>query len=1376
MCNFASQNSKSMKHLILFLISILITVHVGANPSYVIRHLGMKQGLSNNDVVDIAQDKRGFLWFATEEGLNRFDGNRFVAYYKEAHGGLTGNELNCLLDDPVDSLLWIGTQRAGLNAYDYAHDRFISYVHDPDNSHSLITNDITDIAAAANGDIWVATYWNGVDCLDRKSGNFIHYNTETIPGLISNQVWSVFDGNDGNLYIGHVYDGFTILSIKERTVKNFKMNPNDPNSIPGNGVNSIFKDSNGNFWLGTDKGLALFNPQTEKFVRFAGKGATVQHNIFDIRQFGDNKLWIAMEFGGIAILDLSQRMFVSPENFNFQIIKGGNDLYSLSNSSVRCLFQDSFGNIWAGVWGGNINFMSKEKSLFNVYTYSPLLESENVLSNPIAISVCHDKEGRMWVGTNGGGLNVFKDGKRVDIFKNTTGDYRTNVVQASLCDSKGTLWFGLFGGGVNIYDERTQTFRQLFSEDKAETDVRSFYEDAEHMIWLSTNDGIYKVDGTTHIIIAHYKIGHPFVRNVWKDRSGNLWVATFGGGLEVYDTSMKRIKLFDVRGGFPSNTINQIYADHKHRIWVATAEGLVCFTPGDWENYRVYHREQGLGNVHIRAITEDAWGNIWVSTNHGIGCLPENQEKFLTYNEEDHIPLGSFNSACVATDSNGLIYFGSTDGLCFFNPSYVLTYRDAPKPIIARVKISEPLERQNLTEQELFPEEGEKIRLKYTQNNLALSFNVLNYALADQVEYACMLEGFEDSWYTVDDPNNVVFRSLPPGNYKLFVKTRIRNQEWSDKITSLSVTIAPPLWLTWWAKLFYVILIVAAFVVGLLFYRRRLNLLYLYEAEKRSHAHEQELNQERLRFYTNITHELRTPLTLILGPLEDLLSSRSLPARSRQKITVIHQSAVRLLNLINQLLEFRKTETQNKKLCVSRGNLASVVYEIGLKYKELNRKEDVDISVETESDDMQLFFDKEVITIILDNLISNALKYTDRGVISLSLRWVSLDDRKYAEIQVKDTGYGISPEALPHIFERFYQEGSEHQASGTGIGLALVKNLVDLHEAQIRVESELAEGSTFIVRLQADYIYPCALHGEAAEPDKEVEPVIDADEPAEPTNVRRIALVVEDNPDISDYIAESLSDEYEVQKAENGKQGLQLAVKVVPDIIISDVMMPEMNGIEMCRKVKENICTSHIPVILLTAKDSLADKEEGYQTGADSYMTKPFSASLLRTRINNLLETRRQLAERLAGQSSVDVKKAVMATNCSKLDNEFLNKLTQIIEENLSQEKLDVSSLAAKLCMSSSTLYRKVKALTGLSTNEYVRKIKMRNAEKLLLEGKYSISEIAFMVGMNSTVYFRQCFKEEFGIAPSDYLKQLKGSGAVAEEEKTEDITSQAEE
>ena len=540
----------------------------------------------------------------------------------------------------------------------------------------------------------------------------------------------------------------------------------------------------------------------------------------------------------------------------------------------------------------------------------------------------------------------------------------------------------------------------------------------------------------------------------------------------------------------------------------------------------------------------------------------------------------------------------------------------------------------------------------------------------------------------------------------------------------------------------------------------------LYTLEKKNHEQEQELNQERLRFYTNITHELRTPLTLILGPLEDMQKDTSLPVKQAQKLSVIHQSALRLLNLINQILEFRKTETQNKRLCVCKGNIAPLIYEIGLKYKELNQKTKIDFRIQIEKEEMLLFFDKEIVTIVLDNLISNAIKYTEQGCITLSLYQTVRNEVAYTEIKVSDTGYGISAEALPHIFDRYYQESGKHQASGTGIGLALVKNLVELHEGEIRAESVQNEGSTFYISLLTDNIYPNALHTDSTEPaaKEDTAQAMTSENTSEPTvdNGKPILLIVEDNEEIQKYIAESFSDSFEVITADNGEEGKQQALSHIPDIIVSDIMMPVMDGITLCRQLKEDVRTSHIPIILLTAKDSLQDKEEGYEVGADSYLTKPFSASLLRSRINNLLESRKKLitqfqAQPVSGnQTDLNEKRIIIAEALSKLDNEFIEKITLLIEENLSSEKIDITYLSDKMCMSGSTLYRKMKALTGLSTNEYIRKVKMQNAERLLLEGKFNISEIAYKVGMNSTGYFRQCFKEEFGVSPSDYLKQIK--------------------
>lgn len=1341
----------------IFVLWLLLLPVVSLAQPYTVKQLGIEKGLSNNYVVSIAQDKQGFLWFATEEGLNKFDGTRFITYLKNedlTRQGITGNELNCLLDDPQDSILWIGTQRAGLNAYDYVNNTFLCYRHDDENPESLITDDVTKIVAATDGNLWITTYWRGVDYFDKKAGKFIHYNTQTVPGLASDNIWSVVDGGDGKLYMGHVHHGFSVLSLKDKKVKNFMYDPEDPVSLPGNGVTCIYKDLSGNIWLGTDRGLALFNPEAENFIHFHHSEDGVPHTVFDIRQFDGNKLWIAMEFGGIAILDLTQRMFLSPDQVRFQYIKEGDDEYSLSNSTVRCLFQDSFKNVWAGMWGGGINFLSHESSYFNVYSYSPIQHSGSSLNNKTASSVCVARDGKLWIGTDGGGINVFDKGKRVAVYKEETGDLTDNSIQAALCDSEGNLWFGSFMGGVDFYDVKKKSFHQIFPKDKTGEDVRALYEDAEY-VWIGTSNGIYKVRLHDKGIADHYTVENNLVRCISKDNLNRLWIGTFGGGLGVFDEHFQCVKLFNVTSLFPSNTINTVYMDSQNRMWIGTGEGLVCFPSSQSWDYKVYRSEEGLSNVHIRAITEDNHGNIWVSTNKGISCYIAVKNSFYNYGRWDGVPIVGFMSGSVTHDYDGNIYFGSLNGLCRFNPEMVLAKREAPSAIMTGLRIFVPISERKSEEKMIELHGCPAVRLSYMQNNFSVTFNIQNYALADQVEYAYMLKGVENSWYTVTDPNNVTFRNIPPGNYCFQVKTRIRNQEWADEIASLDIRIDPPVWLTWWAKLFYILSGVSVLYFILHAYKKKLDMESLYELEKKNHEQEQELNNERLRFYTNITHELRTPLTLILGPLEDMQKSNSLSGKDSQKISVIHQSAIRLLNLINQILEFRKTETQNKKLCVSRDNLAALVHEIGLKYKELNRKPEIDFCLEIEQEDMSLFFDKEVVTIILDNLISNAIKYTEKGTITLGLHQVVRNNIHHTEISVSDTGFGIAPDALPHIFDRYYQEGSEHQASGTGIGLALVKNLVVLHEGEIRVESSLNVGSTFYVSLLTDNTYPHVLHADSTE--KTSDEKDEKEENIEPVHSgKRILLIVEDNRDICDYIVESFSDDFEVRTAANGEQGLEQALGCIPDIIVSDIMMPVMNGIVMCRKLKEDLRTSHIPIILLTAKDSLQDKEEGYQVGADSYLTKPFSATLLHSRIHNLLESRKLLAERFNTNSILIDKRAAVTESMNKLDNEFLEKINKLIEDRLSSEKIDIGYLSDAMCMSNSTLYRKMKALTGLSTNEYIRKIKMQYAERLLLEGKYNISEVAFKVGINSTVYFRQCFKDEFGMAPSDYLKKIK--------------------
>lgn len=842
------------------------------------------------------------------------------------------------------------------------------------------------------------------------------------------------------------------------------------------------------------------------------------------------------------------------------------------------------------------------------------------------------------------------------------------------------------------------------------------------------------------------------VHGIIRDKNGKLWVGTFGKGVVVFDEDDKKLYNFTTDHSFPSNAVNYMMEDSRKRILVATREGIIIFKDVSQPNIFVsFGAKEGLENTQVRAIQEDHDGYIWISTNGGISRLDEKNKRFYNYNYHDGIPMGDFmdGSTCITPD--GTLFFGSQNGACYFNPRELSSPREVSPVTITQFFIYNKQTESRDTRLPV-PISNRIVELPYNQNTFNISFNVLDYTQSSQVEFSYMLEGLENAWYSTQGDNQVTFRNIPHGNYVFKVKTRFRNQEWNENAAQLTVVIAPPLWLTWYAKLGYVILFIFALYALLRFYKRKLDLESSLEVERKQSLNKQELNEERLRFYTNITHELRTPLTLILGPLEDLLSDATLSPKHANKISIIHDSATRLLNLINRILEFRKTETQNRKLSVVKGDLGQLVQEVGLRYKELNPNNKVNYHIHIETEDTEIFYDADMITIILDNLMSNAAKYTSEGDITLSLRSVEENQIKYTEISVSDTGHGIDAEALPHIFDRYYQAKSKYQASGSGIGLALVKGLSELHEGILKVESTVDAGTTFTLRLPTENTYPNAIH---TQHDMEKKPM-DAEETTitdTPTENHPIVLVVEDNADIREYIRSSFTDIYEVITAKDGKEGWELAQARIPNIIVSDIMMPVMDGIELCKRIKEDMRTSHIPVILLTAKDSLQDKEEGYASGADSYLTKPFSAKLLHSRINNLLETRKKIASLLA-LADIQPKQESAVSSLNKLDNEFLQKITQIIEENLEMEKMDIAFIADKMCMSHSTLYRKIKGLTDMSANEFIRKVKMRKGVELLMSGQYTISEIAYMIGFSSVAYFRQCFKDEYGMSPSDYVKQ----------------------
>ncbi|MFA5045530.1 MAG: two-component regulator propeller domain-containing protein [Paludibacter sp.] len=1338
------------KHLIALL--AILPFLAGAN-SFTITKLGIEQGLSNNNINGIVQDRSGLMWIGTRAGLNRFDGSKFKVFKHSSlvENCINSNELNPVFADKHENIIWIATEKNGVNAYNYDENKFTYYTSDK-SKNCISSNGVTGISDDNQGNIWFATYNAGVDYLNKKSGQFTHYNQSNVKGLGSNFNWCAVDDNNGHLYVGHVLSGMSVINLKNRTALNFMNDPNDPNSIPNNFVSCIFIDSKDRIWVGTNNGLALFNPRLGKFQVFKNDPAnpnSISGNvILSITEINKTTLWIGTSTGGVNILNYEDEIFKTPEKVTFQHISVLDSPNGLSNAYISVIKQDSYGNIWIGTAGGGLNFIQNKPDFFNKISYLPIEGNTASLSNKLVSGVCLDKSGNLWVSTEEKGIDLFRNNVKIRNYSKQNSIVPDNIACA-FTDSEFNLWFGTVDGEIIIHSATTNQFTLIPEFKLGAARIRSFYEDSKKNVWACSDNGLYSYNLKNKKRKAYHVTDNGLtddvVRSVVEDNNGNLWVGTLSGGLCIFNPEFKRIRYYP--SGDDLYGINHIYRDSKSRIWIGSRSSLVEFKSCNDKTYKKFDMKDGFEDSYFHAIIEGATPNdIWVSTTNGISYLNLANNKVRNFNKLDGIPLGDYMNATVTKSSEGTIFFGSQNGVCWFNAHSGLPELKLPELIISNFAVAD--KKYAYSGDLMDIPVKETVDLKYNQNTFSVSFNIPDYSLNEKVEFSYQLKGLDDNWFNVQNNKELTFRNLRPGTYILNIKSRLRNHEWPDIFHSMTIVINPPFWFSWWAKILYAIgLIIAAFYLTR-FYKRKLDLENSLYLEKKNHLQEQELNDERMRFFTNITHELRTPLTLIIGPLEDLTTDSTLQPLQQKKVRSIQRSAKRLLDLINQILEFRKSETRNRRLSVRKGNIATLVNEIGLKYKELNQNSKVSFNIQLPTTLLEMYFDTEVITIILDNLLSNALKYTAKGKITLQLRYHADDASPYIEILVSDTGFGIPTEALPRIFDRYYQVKGEHQMSGTGIGLSLVKNMVDLHQGEILVNSAPDKGTTFSIRLQLNSTYPDAIQAEQkAVKIEEIEMEIHTDS-------RLLMLVVEDNQEINEYIRDCFTDSYDVLVAENGKIGLDIALKKVPDIIISDIMMPVMDGMELCKRLKEDVRTCHIPVIMLTAKDSLQDKTEGYNVGADSYLTKPFSSNLLRSRANNLLENRKKIAQLFS--TSIVSKQSIVQESISKLDNEFIEKLTHVIEENIEIEQLNIAQIADQMNMSHSTLYRKIKTLTGLSANEFIRKIRMRNAEKLLLSCKFSIAEIIYKVGISTPAYFRQCFKEEFGVTPTEHLKNIK--------------------
>lgn len=1324
------QNTTLFRHLLnkVFFTLIAVFMPLPAFAQYPItERILINEGLSNNFICDMALDGKGRLWIATESGLNAYNGSSFISY-NVSNSALSANMVNCLWYDSEADLIWVGTKGEGICSVQPDTGEVTVY----NTSDSTLVN-VLDITPADNKRLWLISH-NDIMVLDQKTGiiepvDLGQHNLHFRCG--------VDDGN-GNLVIGSHMNGAYVINTRTHQFTPLTLSQTNKQHTNVN-VNEILKDYRGRIWLATNARLWYYLPGSTQLLPFQ---PLEDIEIFHVEEIDNRCIWAITRSGYYSI---------NLENEEITAIKTTGEIALFDE--IQSLYQDPYGNIWVGSSGNGIEFISHINPFFQKFYNEPVW------------GIYADGD-TMWVGSRNRIL-AFQGTKCIHDIDLAAQGYDHGIV-LSINGNGSDLLYLAISNHMLAYNKSTGKISEITTTDGRNVDAITFYREDDGTFWFTTTEGIYNLmDGYAVPCKAiNETLNQQSFHGIRRDKQGKLWVATYENGIYLFDKNLKLIENLSQQSGFFSNCIQHLKFDSKNRLWMSTPDGPCCIPDTDHpEKYITYGYKEGLNDTYIRAIQEDLNGNVWMSTNNGISMLEYNSQTFVNYNQSDYLPLNNMNGGSLLL-SDGALVFNSMEGLCLCYPDSLASNRQPVTFHLLTLQVLSSGE-QGSSSHLIMPDADGIYQLEPDQGSFRLSFGTPDYAQSRFIEYEYQTGNDQNNW--IKCPRNVVsFRNLTPGNYKVRIRSRLKGQPWTDQSEiSVRINIHQPWWWSLWARCIYLLIIATIVTIAIRHYLHRIRLTSELELERRKNLVEHEHSAERLQFFTNITHELKTPLTLIQAPLEELLQDNSLSPVDQKRIRLVYDSSCRLTDLCNKLLDFRKSETHAQHLKVSLGELGQLVQEIGQSFIELNTNPNLQIQVEVNQPQQHILFDTDVIRSILTNLMSNALKYTPKGSIKLIQHQYMSEGHLLTEISVTDTGYGIPASALPYIFDRYYQVSGPHQASGTGIGLSIVRSLAELHKAEIKVKSQEGSGSTFTLILDGSQTYPDALHTQSQYSSKEeaessVNDII-ADDDSRP-----IILLVEDDYQILHFMSESLNADYRILRAHNGQEGLDLALVHMPDIVITDLMMPVMNGNILCRTLKNDIRTSHIPVIMLTAKDTQEDLMEGFTDGADIYLTKPFSIKMLRARLQNILNARAHMMAWINAQglqpqqvptSSLENVKTSeneeeSVPMLSTYDQNFLRDVKAFIISNIEADNIRMEDVASSLHISHSTLYRKIKALTGLSGAEFIRKTRILHSAELLRNEHCNVSEAAYRCGFSNLAYFRSSFKEIFGITPSEYQKQ----------------------
>lgn len=1349
--------------------------------SFDFSHLNNSNGLSNNQVECIFKDSRGFMWFGTNQGLNRYDGQNFKVYKhnRKDPTSIPFDRISYIQEDAKERL-WLEVAGKTYIVYDSKTENFIQNIDSLLLGMGLPTApSIIEITTDKNFYLYYPN--KGIYKYNIETGKYVIYNQSKQGQSLS--TGEVVDLKISNHYLWVLYRDGLIERYNEKTnltdIRNTFFRDNSQNSTI---EKSLFIDTDNDIWVYpgvADKGGAYYNTKANNWV-FLNKDSEIalSSNFFRcIDQDKEGRIWIGTDHGGLNLFDKSQK----------KITVLSNNIYnnnSVSQNSIISIFCDNDGIVWIGTYKKGVSyyhpnmFKFKQASLFH-----HLKEDTNTFD---CNSLFKDNDGNLWIGTNGRGLIKYNENNEsIETYTYNAKNPQSisaDIITSLFEDHAKKLWIGTFLGGLNSFDGKNFTRYQINETDSNSLSSKSIYglaEDKDNNLWIATlGGGMNKLNKdrnnfTRYTILNTKELYSNYILSIYTDTHKNIYLST-DRGVNIIDNKTNKILPY-FKGNAQQDSLtnilaNNILVDSRNLTWIATDNGLNIYNPST-NRFTYITIDQGLPSNEIVSLIEDNNNNIWSGTRNGLACIRcEYSNSVLNYSItyfdiKDGLPSSICNQNAIFKDKNGMIYVGSTSGYVKLDPNNIIYNQKVPKPRFTELLIANQVIRPNqkyngrvIINNSIT--DLQEITLDYKETNFTLLFSALNYIHPEKNHYKYKLEGLDTDWIEVKNGVGAIsYSNLNSGTYKLIIYAGNNDGIWSDTPLLMKIIVKPPFWLTWWAFFIYFII----FIIGLRFF-------IIYKLNKQKHEFKQaqkimeankvhEVDELKFRFFTNISHEFKTPITLILTPLEKLLKE---PHSEEDKalLTIIRKNAQSLLNMVNEILDFRKLDLNKMNLSISTGDIIPMVKDICQSFSSLATDKSIKFTFTTYLKELQIDFDPEKMGKILTNLISNAFKYTEKGHIDVSIG-ITEDVQQRAEkqlcIKVSDTGIGIESQYQEKIFDRFFRIEQPHKNSqtGTGIGLHLVNEYVKLHNGEISVESTISKGSIFTVLIpiytsnykeskNQDIIYS----GDTitSETPQSIDKAASSKDSSLP-----LLLIVDDYEDFRDFIKSLFIKSYRVITAKDGEEASLIILDQLPDIILCDVMMPKMDGYELCRKVKADIRTSHIPIILLTAKSSEENQYSGIEAGADDYISKPFNIDMLTLKISKIIERQKRNQHNFKKKIEITTSEIEIMT----MDEKFVKKAISIVEKNIGNANFLVEDLCREMAMSRVYFYKKILALTDKSPSEFIRFIRLKRAADLLEKSQMFVNEIAFQVGFNDPKYFRKYFKDEFGVTPNEYKKRF---------------------